>query len=104
MNSTELVIMISLHILAALLPAIGIGHAVYRKYGPVRDRATYTKLTGNFKTAKAAAEADGDAEAAAHLERRYCNRLDRREKISKPSGDSGCSGLQTPRYMSVKPT
>jgi hypothetical protein len=78
MNSTELFTMISLHVLAALLPAVGIGHAVYRKWRPVRGRAKYKKLKGEFETAKDIAESGGDTVEVARLTTEY------EERINKP--------------------
>lgn len=69
------------HVLSAVLPSIGIGHAVYRKRRPVAKVKRYKRLEAQFKQDRAEAENRGDTDAVKRLTKEFEERVNIRDRF-----------------------
>lgn len=72
--------LVILHVLSVVFPAIGIGHAAYRKRKPVAEKAVYDRLRSQFEKDKTEALAAGDKNAEARAIERFNESLDRPDR------------------------
>lgn len=75
--------LVVLHVLSVVFPAIGIGHAAYRKRKPVVEKAVYDRLRDEFERARDAALAAGDLSEVAGLTQRFEAALDRPDGLGR---------------------